>query len=329
MLDCGSDGGTLYLVMEYVAGQDLWQRIENAGRLPEAEAVEIITQAARGLHEAHKHGIIHRDVKPDNILVTPDGRAKLTDLGLIKDLEGNLELTRTRTGLGTPNFIAPEQFTEARQADVRCDIYALGATLYMAVTGELPFKGRSLAATLKKKLNNDLVPPRQLVPELSERVEWTIRRALQGDPQRRYASCLEFIQALTGEDTGAAPSSAPEPATGPRRQPARERRQRARYPFTRATVCGMNLSIHDGEAEVLGTWEGTVQNLSVAGAGLVLRRRLERGTVVKVTLESPDRKHKRTVELQVARVSRARGGQWFIGGTFAKPLKKEELTRLL
>jgi serine/threonine protein kinase len=328
-LDCGQVGPTLYLVTEFVEGQDLWQRIENAGRLPEAEAVDLIAQAARGLHELHKHGILHRDVKPDNILITADGRAKLADLGLIKDLEGNLQLTQTRTGLGTPNFIAPEQFTEARQAGVRCDIYALGATLYMAVTGELPFAGRSLATTLKKKLNNDLVPPRQLVPELSRRVEWTIRRAVQADPQRRYASCLEFIQALTGEDTGAAPSSVPEPAAAPRRHPIRERRKGVRYPFTRATVCGMNLSIHEGEAEALGTWEGTVQNLSVAGAGLLLSRRLERGTVVKVTLESPDRRHRRTVELGVARVSRARGRQWFIGGVFAKPLKKEELTKLL
>jgi serine/threonine protein kinase len=329
VLDCGQEGPTFYLVMEFVEGQDLWQRIEEAGRLPEAKAVDILVQAARGLHEAHRHGIIHRDVKPDNILIAADGRAKLADLGLIKDLEGGLELTRTRSGLGTPNFIAPEQFSEARQAGVRCDVYGLGATLYMAVTGELPFPGRSLAVTLRKKMNNDLVPPRQLVRDLSERVEWTIRRAVQADPQRRYASCLEFIQALTGADAGAAPSNAAAPAAAPQRQPGRDRRKRVRYPFTRATVCGMNLSIHNGDAEVMGNWEGTVQDLSVLGAGLVLSRRLEHGTVVTVLLESPDRRHQQRVELQVTRVARARGRQWFIGGVFAQPLAKEELTKLL
>jgi serine/threonine protein kinase len=329
VLDCGQEDRTFYLVMEFVEGQDLWQRIEGAGRLPEAEAVDVIVQAARGLHEAHRHGIIHRDVKPDNILITADGQAKLADLGLIKDLEAGLELTRTRSGLGTPNFIAPEQFSEARQAGIRCDVYALGATLYMAVTGELPFAGRSLAAILRKKMNNELVPPRQLVRDLSERVEWTIRRAVQADPQRRYATCVEFIQALNGEDNGVTPGDAPAPATKLQRQPARDRRKRVRYPFTRPTVCNMRVSIHAEEDDVQGTWEGTVLDLSVLGAGFLLSRRLEQGTVVKVLLESADRRFQRQVDLQVARVARARGRQWSIGGVFLQPLAKEELTKLL
>src|SRR5205814_314025 len=147
-------------------------------------------------------GIIHRDVKPENILLTLDGQAKLGDLGLIKELEGDLELTNPDQGLGTPNFMAPEQFTEARSAGVRCDVYSLGATLYMAVTGVLPFQAKSIAVTLRKKLNNELTPPRELVPTLSKTVDWTIRRAVQVDPQRRHASCLEFIQSLTGEGNG-------------------------------------------------------------------------------------------------------------------------------
>src|SRR5262249_52251111 len=274
-------------------------------------------------HEAHKHGIIHRDVKPDNILLTSDGRAKLGDLGLIKELEGELQLTRTRKGLGTPNFIAPEQFNAARHADVRCDVYSLGATLFMAVTGELPFPGRSLAATLRKKLNNELVSPRQFVRDLSERVEWTIRRAVQADPERRHASCLEFIQALTGEDTGVAPS-APRPGAGPRKQPSRERRRIVRYPCTRATVCEANPSIHDGVEEVQDRWEATVQNISVEGVGLVISRRFELGTTITLFLESPDRRHKRTVQVQLLRVSPDRGGQWFIGGLFTVPLEKKD-----
>jgi serine/threonine protein kinase len=184
----GQEGATYYLVMEYVDGGDLWQRLEQGGPLPEREAVHVIVQVARALHEAHRHGIIHRDVKPDNILLTADGAAKLCDLGLINDLEGELQLTRTGRGLGTPNFISPEQFHDAREAGVPSDVYSLGATLYMAVTGELPFRSRSLAATLKKKVNNELIPPRDLAPDLSESVDWAIRRAVQANPAQRHAS---------------------------------------------------------------------------------------------------------------------------------------------
>src|SRR5205814_8790415 len=98
----------------------------------------LIAQVAQGLHKAHKQGVVHRDVKPDNILVTRDGQAKLTDLGLVKEVEADLNLTRTGRGLGTPHFMAPEQFRAAKEAGPRADIYALGATLYMMVTGELP-----------------------------------------------------------------------------------------------------------------------------------------------------------------------------------------------
>jgi eukaryotic-like serine/threonine-protein kinase len=196
-LEFGWAGEQPYMVMELVDGEDLWNRIERLGRLAEAEAVGYIVQVARGLHEAHKHGIIHRDIKPDNILLTVDGQAKLADLGLSKDLEDDLELTRPDRGLGTPNFIAPEQFADAKHAGVRCDIYSLGATLYMALTGQLPFNERGMATILKKKLANDLPSPRQLVPSVHEHVDWAVRRAVMADPERRFASCPEFIAALT------------------------------------------------------------------------------------------------------------------------------------
>ena len=112
--------------------------------------------------------------------------AKLTDLGLVKEVDADLNLTRTGRGLGTPHFMAPEQFRNAKNADVRCDIYSLGATLYMMVTGELPF-GKTLrpARCWMKKIHNDITPPRQLVPELSERCDWAIRRSMSADPNLR------------------------------------------------------------------------------------------------------------------------------------------------
>src|SRR5262249_15153052 len=178
-LDFGTHEGSPYLVMEFVEGESLGQRLERERRLPEADAIRLLAQVAQGLHKAHKRGLVHRDVKPDNILLTPDGQAKLADLGLVKELEADLNLTRTGRGLGTPHFMAPEQFRNAKNADARCDIYSLAATLYMTVTGELPFKTSSgpLDAWMKK-VNNDLTPARVLVPALSERIDWAIRRAM-------------------------------------------------------------------------------------------------------------------------------------------------------
>ena len=131
--------GTPFLVMEFVDGESLGQRVEREGAIPERDAIKIIAQVCDGLHKAHKQSLIHRDVKPDNILVTRDGVAKLTDMGLVKDVDAELNLTRTGRGLGTPHFMSPEQFRNAKNADVKCDIYSLGATLYMMLTGEIPF----------------------------------------------------------------------------------------------------------------------------------------------------------------------------------------------
>jgi serine/threonine protein kinase len=201
-LDYGFHKNCPYLVMEFVEGESLGQKIERDGRLPESEAIRLIAQVAQALHKAHKQGLVHRDVKPDNILVTPEGQAKLTDLGLVKEVETDLNLTRTGRGLGTPHFMAPEQFRAAKDADPRADIYSLGATLYMMVTGELPFASTTgpLDAWMRK-INNDLPAPRELTPDLSERLDWAIRRAMSPDREQRPSSCREFVEDLTGHST--------------------------------------------------------------------------------------------------------------------------------
>jgi serine/threonine protein kinase len=194
--------------MEFVDGESLGQRIERDGRIPETEAVQIIALAAQGLHHAHKNGMIHRDIKPDNIMVTKDGQVKLADLGLVKEADNDINLTRTGRGLGTPHFMAPEQFRNAKNADVKCDIYSMGATLYQMVTGELPFKSMGPLDAWMKKINNELLPPRQVVPALSERIDWAILRAMSADPDKRPDSCREFVEDLTGQSTRK--TSAPE-----------------------------------------------------------------------------------------------------------------------
>jgi serine/threonine protein kinase len=213
-LDYGTVSGRPYLVMEYVDGESLGQRLERDGKMTEEEAVRIISQAAVGLQEAHKNGLIHRDIKPDNIMVTRDGQVKIADLGLVKETEADLNLTRTGRGLGTPHFMSPEQFRNAKNADVRCDIYSLGATLYMMVTGELPFANCNgpLDAWMKKT-QNDIQPPRKLVPKLSERTESAIQRAMHPDAKVRQSSCQEFIADLAG--TGAIPRAVPGPGSAP------------------------------------------------------------------------------------------------------------------
>jgi serine/threonine protein kinase len=197
-LDFGA-AGTPYLVMEFVEGISLGERLQNEGPLPEAEAVRLIAQVAEGLAQAHRQGLIHRDVKPDNILVTPDGQAKLIDLGLVKDDDTDTNLTRTGRGLGTPHFMAPEQFRGAKNVDQRGDIYSLGATLYQLVTGRLPFDavGGPVEA-LSKKILNDLTPPRLLVPTLSEQVERAILRSMNASRERRPATCQAFLDDLLG-----------------------------------------------------------------------------------------------------------------------------------
>ncbi len=200
-LDYGEVAGTPYLVMEFVEGKTLALMAEEQGRLPEAEGIRLVAQVAQGLHRAHKLGLIHRDVKPENILVTPQGQAKLTDLGLVKEADGDLNLTRTGRGLGTPYFMAPEQFKNAKLADPRCDIYSLAATLYAVITGTTPFLGISPLDAWMKKAQDEFTPPRTLVPNLSERTDWAIRRAMASDPAVRPASCREFVEDLTGRTT--------------------------------------------------------------------------------------------------------------------------------
>src|SRR5205807_6017996 len=187
--------------MEFIDGENLGDIIERRGALPEAEASAIIAQIAAALQEAHAHGIYHRDVKPDNILVAVDGQAKLTDLGIAKDLQTECDLTNAGRGLGTPHFMAPEQLANAKNVDGRCDVYALGATLYMIVTGVIPFFSKGpLLTVFKKKAWNQYTPPRELVATLSDRVVDVINRAMNAEIAARHASCAEFITHLTGKE---------------------------------------------------------------------------------------------------------------------------------
>src|SRR5439155_18080006 len=141
-IDVGSTGNLHYFVMEYVEGTTLKQELESGKRYEEREAVEIVLQLAQPLQHAHRRGLIHRDVKPANIILTSDGIAKLADLGMARETTDKV-LARAEKGMtiGTPFYIAPEQIRGREDIDSRADIYSLGATLYHMVTGQPPFPG--------------------------------------------------------------------------------------------------------------------------------------------------------------------------------------------
>jgi serine/threonine protein kinase len=328
-LEYGQEGDVLYLAMEFVDGQSLWDRVTARGRLPEAEAIAVIAQIGLALHQAHQRGLIHRDVKPDNILLSDDGHAKLLDFGLVKDVAGDLNLTETRTALGTPNFMAPEQFQDAKSADHRCDVYGLATTLYMAVTGQVPFMAKGYLRMLEKKLKGQLTPPRQIVPDLSPQTERAILDALNVNPAERPASCLEFLKALPKggasiQTNGAARAPAPvKPPTETRGRAGAERRATVRYALEQ-----------DGSCRCVGgerryRWRARVQDISAGGMGLVVPRRFEPGTTLTVEVPGAEQKvSRRFFVVRVVRAQRLERRRWLIGCRFLRVLSQAEIAHL-
>ena len=185
--------GLYYLVLEYVDGPSAHALLDRFGRLPVGDAVHIILDVARALEHAHSRNIIHRDIKPDNILLTQSGIAKLADLGLAKRIDEDTHLTGARQGFGTPYYMPYEQSINARQADARCDIYALGATLYHLVTGEVPFPGQGPLEVAEKKCLGHYRPASSLGLGIPEILDPIIAKMLAGQPQDRYQTASELI----------------------------------------------------------------------------------------------------------------------------------------
>jgi serine/threonine protein kinase len=327
-LDVGNDGSVSYLVYELIEGVCLGERLERRGRLSEGDAVRIITQVAQALHYAHLQNVIHRDVKPDNILVLPDGRAKLTDFGLAKDHNNDMDLTRHASGLGTPNFMAPEQFADAKTVSARSDVYSLAATLYTAVTARLPFAAKTPMATLAKK-ERESPSARALVPELSERLDAAIRAALRPEPKERPRSCLEFFKLLTARprfDDGTADDLPPSAAVAA--APELERRAWVRHPLDVGAYGLIDTSACGGGPESEEIWPLVIRDLSAGGIGVLLARRFEPGTELNIELPIESSAPRR-LSTRVVRVVPEKGGHWIHGCAFPARLSTEELDSLL
>jgi serine/threonine protein kinase/Flp pilus assembly protein TadD len=208
LIDSGSADGLLYYVMPFVEGESLRGRLTRAGRLPVAEAVELTRKVAGALAYAHSRGVIHRDVKPENVMLH-EGEAMVTDFGIAKALSGTETLTQTGISLGTPAYMSPEQASGEHEIDGRSDIYSLGCMLYEMLAGEPPFPGPTAQAIIVRRFTESVRPVRTLRPEVPEEVERALLRALARDPGERFAVAGEFAQALATAVARITPVGAP------------------------------------------------------------------------------------------------------------------------
>src|SRR5436190_21071824 len=191
VIDRGEDDGQQYIVFEYVDGENLKQMVERNGPLPARRAVELGLEMAEALAFAHEHGLVHRDVKPQNVLLTPDGEAKMTDFGIARSLDVEHGVTQTGTVLGTSNYLSPEQ-ASGQPVTPATDVYSLGVVLYELLTGDVPFPGENFVAVAMKHINE---PPPDLAagrPDLPLRLVAVVDRALEKDPDRRFRSMEEL-----------------------------------------------------------------------------------------------------------------------------------------
>jgi tRNA A-37 threonylcarbamoyl transferase component Bud32 len=190
-----TDHGLHYIIMQYVDGQNLEEKIRADGQHSEEDAVKIVTQVARGLEAAHAADVIHRDIKAENILMTTGGTVKVTDFGLAKDLNSELKLTADGAMIGTPLYMAPE-IGRVKEIDGRVDIYSLGVTFYYLITGIQPFRGFSALEILSAKAHDKLKPPEHHCPNMSEPLRNVLGKMLEKDRDARYLTMPELLKDL-------------------------------------------------------------------------------------------------------------------------------------
>lgn len=205
-IDVGEAGGFHYFVMEYVKGHSVYDELAEGKVYSEAEALDIVIQVAKALRHAHERGLIHRDVKPKNIMITPERVAKLADMGLAREASDS-EAAQAERGraFGTPYYISPEQVRGELVIDFRADIYSLGATFYHMVTARVPFDAATPAAVMHKHLRESLVPPDHINTTLSSGVGEVIEVMMAKRPEHRYSSTADLLVDLEAVRRGEPP----------------------------------------------------------------------------------------------------------------------------
>jgi serine/threonine-protein kinase len=209
VIDRGEQDGRQFIVFEYVDGENLKQLVVREAPLAVGDAVRLVLQIARALGFAHQHGLVHRDVKPQNVLLPEGGEAKVTDFGIARSVEVQGGITQTGTVMGTSDYIAPEQ-ARGVKATAQTDVYALGIVLYELLTGEVPFTGDNFVAVAMQHINEPVPSVRELRPDVSPRLDAALRRALAKSPRDRFPSMDAFADelqaALAEPHNGAGPA---------------------------------------------------------------------------------------------------------------------------
>jgi eukaryotic-like serine/threonine-protein kinase len=233
VIDRGEDESRQFIVFEFVEGENLKQLIRRTGPLPVRDAIQMALQMARALAFAHGRGLVHRDVKPQNVLLNDDGQAKMTDFGIARsvDVQG---VTITGTVLGTSEYISPEQ-ARGEQVNARSDVYSLGVVLYELLTGSVPFTGENFVAVALKHVHEPPPNVLELRPDAPPRVAMAVERAMAKDPADRFQSMGELCNELEASLHDLDPASEEatmiaRPAASPATRPAK-RRQRRRGGF--------------------------------------------------------------------------------------------------
>jgi len=200
ILEAGQDGDAVYFAMPKLAAS-LAARLDETAVMPEAEVMRTARDVARGMAFAHDAGVVHRDIKPQNILFDADGQAVLTDFGIARAIASYVSTTGKRLTIGTPHYISPEQ-ARGMPLDGRTDVYALGVTMYRAATGELPFRSADWYELARLHVEEPPEPPRQKRPELSRAFEKIVLTCMAKDRDERYANASDLADDLEGVMSG-------------------------------------------------------------------------------------------------------------------------------
>jgi predicted Ser/Thr protein kinase len=195
VIDRGEHGNRQFIVFEYIDGENLKALIQRRGPAPVTTALELALQIGRGLSFAHQQGLVHRDVKPQNVLLNGDGQAKVTDFGIARSLDVQHGMTQTGTVLGTSDYIAPEQ-AQGQRVDEHTDVYSLGVVLYEMLTSEVPFPGENFVAVAMRHINEAPPPIRDKRPDVSLRLEAAVQRAMAKRPEDRFQTMADFCREL-------------------------------------------------------------------------------------------------------------------------------------
>ncbi|MHC4135639.1 MAG: protein kinase domain-containing protein [Planctomycetota bacterium] len=281
-LDVGESTGFHYLAMEFVDGITVRDRIRK-GPVPEKEALRIVRDVARALEHANLHGVIHRDVKPGNVMLTRDGRVKLADFGLARG-KGPSDLTLEHASIGTPQYLAPEQAIRGANATHRSDLFSLGATLYHLVTGHPPFAGDNLGEIFQNVIHCRFAPPETVVKDLSLDTVYVIHHLMRAHPRERYASATALLADLERLEQGE--SIAPPHFKGDYQRYLRHRR--ARWMVFGGVVTAATIAVLVMLAD---WWSGHVQNVEHREFCMAANRRFENDLQRVATLAQLEELH--------------------------------------